>query len=313
MYSYQSYILNISSVCHTKELNYQNGFYLSMATLKTCKLCKRKTEKLINGHIISRSLVEHLSTHDDGKIHLRLSDIPNLSLQDGPKKYMYCPRCDNEILSRIENKFSIDIFQPFYSNIDSVEKSKKVINDNTDLLHKYSMIALLNGLITALSDAGISGTKSTGNMPIKEYKKSIYAAIKDLRKSILSEDNKTSLLDIYSCIYSEYININNKSDIHDNYKYISTCLSIYMGFIALPEIDYCIFGISIGRFSFFIYIKKDKSTSVLDDNTKDLLKYFYFKSADTYSTSISSNMSDTQKNKLLKKEYINFIINKFTI
>lgn len=284
-----------------------------MTPLKTCKLCKCKTEKLINGHIITRSLVEYLSTHDDGKIHLRLSDKPNLSLQDGPKKYLYCPRCDNEILSRIENKFSTDFFQPFYSNIHSAKKLKKIASENIDLLNKYSMIALLNGLITSLSDAGIPGTESTGNIPIKKYKNSIYAAIKNLRKSILNKDNEAPPHVIYSEIYSKYIEINNKSDVNNNYDYISYCLSLYMGFISLPELDYCIFGVSIGRFSFFIYVNQDNSSSSPDERTMNSLKSHYFQSARMYFRSIGTNMSDKQKNKLLNKGYVDFVINKFKI
>lgn len=271
-----------------------------MTSLKTCKLCKNKNEKLILGHVYSSLLLKYLATHEDGKVHLRLSDIPNRPLQDGPKKYMYCPCCDNEILSNIEKKFFNNVFKPLYETVSSINEIDEFSKENNILLKKFGAIALLNGIITSLTDAGIPGTESKGNLPINDYKKSIYKAVKNLRSLILHNTTVTNF-DIYVGLYKDYISIDTQEDIFNNIDYVNQCHSMFMGFSSLSHLNHCIFLISIGRFSFYIFLNKECVPETPSNEVmKELInsnEYYSCKLSD----SISKNMSENQKEKIKNK------------
>lgn len=75
----------------------------------------QKERQLVEGHITPRFVIKWLrETSATG--YLRSPATPNKREQDGPKKYIFCAICDNEVLGAVEDDFSRYIFTPYVTS-----------------------------------------------------------------------------------------------------------------------------------------------------------------------------------------------------
>ncbi|GGO41203.1 hypothetical protein [Deinococcus humi] len=73
-----------------------------------CPMCGEETD-LIQSHIVSRFVIEAMKARGSGR--LRHSQNMDKVVQDGPKPYLLCRRCDNRH-SGSETKFNTRLYQP---------------------------------------------------------------------------------------------------------------------------------------------------------------------------------------------------------
>lgn len=90
-----------------------------------CKLCHKEKELKLS-HIFPRFIVVWLRNTGTG--NFRNPQFPNRREQDGPKKYMLCHDCENQ-LSISENYFRQNVFYPIInSNIEKITITQQIVD-----------------------------------------------------------------------------------------------------------------------------------------------------------------------------------------
>lgn len=94
-----------------------------------CKLCFKETPLLKKSHIIPKFMYKELFGQGHKIIHLKLDDLSKKSeVYSGMyDKYILCPTCDNEIISKLETYASSVLYGYGHPNMRKHIKTEKVL------------------------------------------------------------------------------------------------------------------------------------------------------------------------------------------
>ncbi|MGL5423686.1 MAG: hypothetical protein ACRDAJ_12045 [Serratia fonticola] len=259
-----------------------------MATGK-CKLCRERNVKLINGHIIPDFFIKALQGE---KIKgFRESKIPNRKIQDGPKKYLFCEKCDNDIISTYENYFKESVFSLLFnkSNLDS-NKTFDILQSNKKKTKQFTASILLRSLYNIFLDEGVKNTPEW----VRKFKHLINNQQKEWRDALLS-DQEVKKADIMyvptPSISPNDANLIDKLHLVRDINYELVIINIQNRNIGL------LLFVKVGQFIFFSTISNEK---IPTEHIHNLIQSVLIKSRND-GNALFESISEKQREKMKDK------------